>query len=365
MSDAVLVLRHDGAPVLTNAAYDHLFGAAVDFVPLDENGNPLPAEQWPQRRAIQGETFSMLFTLPAAVLPGADNESGRREYEANGQPICGEAGAPWQDAVVVIRDITERSLRRLQDEFMAMASHELRTPLTPLQGYLDMLIRSLAPDDERTRRYATQARAQVQRIRILVDDLLDVGRLQSAKLTLKLAPIDLIAPLTRAVEGARLTATGQTIRLDAPNDAVTIAGDAARLEQVFLNLLTNAIKYAPDSETIDVRLRRVPAAPDAAVESMDGLHEAGAAGTDAPAVELAEIQVQDYGPGILADALPNIFARFYQSERNARKGGEDGLGLGLYIAREIVTAHGGTITADSSPGQGATFTVRLPLRGGE
>jgi two-component system CheB/CheR fusion protein len=137
------------------------------------------------------------------------------------------------------------------------------------------------------------------------------------------------------VEIARLQADGQTIRYALPGEPLVVDGDARRLQQVALNLLTNAIKYAPGTEFIDVALRRVNG------------H--------------VELTVQDYGPGIPAADLPNVFTRFYQvASAEARARG--GLGLGLYISRAIVEAHGGTIDVRSREGEGAMFAVRLPLR---
>ena len=129
-------------------------------------------------------------------------------------------------------------------------------------------------------------------------------------------------------------ADGQAIRLDAATDPIRVCGDAGRLEQVLLNLLTNAIHYAPGTDPVDVRLRRTGGE--------------------------AEIQVQDYGPGIAAEDLPNLFTRFYQVARS-HEGTKRGLGLGLYIAQELITAHQGRIDVLSAPGEGTTFTVRLPM----
>jgi signal transduction histidine kinase len=177
---------------------------------------------------------------------------------------------------------------------------------------------------------------------VLVNDLFDVGRLRQAKMLLQLAPVDLGALLAETVAMMRLDAHGQTITLDHETDGLVVMADATRLEQIVLNLLTNAIKYAPSARGIAVRLTRVD----------------GAAGTG----DEAEIQVRDYGPGISAADLPRIFTRYFQSAR-ADAAARDGLGLGLFIASELVTAHGGSITATSTVGEGTTFTVRLPVRG--
>jgi len=337
MADAVLVVNSAGTVVLTNAAYAGMFdgagGAGADIEPEDEHGRPLPAALSPRQRAARGEPFSMEFSLTRATLSGTRV---RRQFEARGQPIPDGKSGGMRESVVVIRDMTERSLRRLQDEFLAMASHELRTPLTPMQGYLELLIRLLpsAAPDGRVTRYATQALTQTKRLRALVDDLLDVGRLESGKLRLQLTTVDL-APLTaRAVEAAQMGMEGQTLALQSDPGPVPVQGDAARLEQVLSNLLSNAVKYAPGTARIDVRLRR--------------------------AGEEAVLQVQDYGPGIAAADVPHLFSRFYQVTR-ADRDADTGLGLGLFITQELVTAHGGTIDVASTEGQGATFTVRLPL----
>jgi two-component system CheB/CheR fusion protein len=326
MGDAVLVVDRAGRPVLTNAACERMFGdLAAGFTPEDERGQALAPEDTPQRRAVRGEPFSMPFTLTAA-------DGTRRWFEAHGQPI---QGGGQECAVIIIRDITERSLRRLQDEFLALASHELRTPLTPLHGYLEMLISVLEPSaDERTRRYAAQALVQTRRLRMLVNDLLDVARLQTGKLSLNAEPLNLVPLVAQAVEAARFLAAGQAIQLDATPDPILVRGDAGRLEQVLLNLLTNAIHYAPGTDRIAVRLRRTGGE--------------------------AEIQVHDDGPGIAAEDLPNLFTRFYQVA-HAPEGTKSGLGLGLYIAKELVTAHQGRIDVRSVPGEGTTFTVRLPV----
>lgn len=120
-----------------------------------------------------------------------------------------------------------------------------------------------------------------------------------------------------------------------------VSGDATRLEQIIVNLLTNAIRYAPGAQRIDVRLRY-------------------ARETNGASPAEAILEVQDYGPGISAAELPQIFTRFFQSSRTSATG-HGGLGLGLFITKELVTAHGGSITAVSIEGQGATFTVHLPL----
>ena len=327
LSDAVVVVNGAGAPVLTNAAYDKMFASSDALLHGEnEDGHPLPAEQMPLGRAARGESFSMEFIVTQA-------DGARRWYEANGEPISSGDRAR---EVVAIRDITERSLHRLQDEFVALASHELRAPLTSAQAALQMLdrLRTESPPDPQVSHLTELALRQVTRLTRLVSDLLDARRLQSGKFGLRKEPFQLDEAVSRAVEATETLASGTPIRVQMADTSLTIDGDAGRVEQVVLNLLTNAITHASGGQQIDVRVRR-----------RDGE---------------AEVQVQDYGEGIAAADLPHVFTRFYQME-HGNTGGQQGLGLGLYIAREIIEAHGGTIGVTSTPGHGATFTIRLPL----
>jgi len=327
IGDAVLVVDRAGMPVRTNTAYARMFGGAEARVAAEDTaGLPLPPSETPQARAARGETFSLEFAVTAS-------DGSRRWYEANGQPLPDDDAA---HAVVVIRDITmTRRHRQLQEEFLALASHELRTPLTSVQGYLDLLLRVVQPagGDERVLRYAARAREEAVRLAALVRDLTDVTRLQSGKLTIAWDVVDLAALAARVVSVARDLPPGHRIRLELFAESARVRGDAGRLEQVLFNLLTNAFTYAPGDAPIDVRLRR----------------EGG---------EIA-LEVRDYGRGIAADQLPHLFARFYQvmlPDRLAR----GGLGLGLFICHELVTAHGGRIEVASAEGEGTTFTVWLP-----
>lgn len=328
IGDAVLVVGPRGAIVRTNAAYARLAGGAdTPLAAGDAQGYALPPDDTLQARAGRGETFNLEFTATAA-------DGSQRWYEANGQPLHDHG---QEVGVVVIRDITiSTEHRRLQDEFLSLASHELKTPLTSVRGYLDLLLTRVqhTSGDERLIRYATQAQGQMQRLVALVRDLTDVARLQSGKLTLTMAPLELGALVAGVVETARDLPPGHTIHLDADAVPLRVQGDAGRLEQVLFNLLTNAFAHAPSATPIDVRLRRVGG-------------------------EIA-LDVQDYGRGIAADQLPHLFSRFYQVAR-ADRPSRGGLGLGLYLVKELVEAHGGTVAVASVVGAGTTFTVRLPL----
>ncbi|MDQ3870455.1 MAG: ATP-binding protein [Chloroflexota bacterium] len=324
IADAVLVVDRERGRVLANEAYERIFGARESTLE-DENGEALPPDGTPEWRAARGESFSMNFQLTAG-------DGTRRWFEARGGPIQDGDQDGGRAGVVVIRDISERSLRQLQEDFMALASHELRTPLTAVQGYLQLLTRRQEiRQNDVLAKYAQTALSETRRLAQLIDELTDVTRLQTGKLKLDVEPVDLDDLVSRVVDVAQ-SLTRQSI-LVTRTARVTVPGDAARLEQVVLNLVTNAIVHAPESERIELRLRE-----------SDGY---------------AELQVRDWGPGIPGEDLPHLFSRLYQVARKGRRS-KRGLGLGLFISKEIVAAHGGDIAVDSVEGEGAVFTVRLP-----
>jgi signal transduction histidine kinase len=227
---------------------------------------------------------------------------------------------------------------RERDEFISVAAHELRTPLTALQLKLEVLKQGIRREsgeaaEEKVRERLAGAMRQTQRLGSLVERLLDVSRIVGGRLELERADVELTRLTERVVGDFREQAeeAGSELRLsiDGPLHG---SWDPVRLEQVLGNLLSNAIKYGP-GRPIDVRLER-----------NDGA---------------ARLSVQDRGIGISSQDLRRIFGRF---ERAAPVRHYGGLGLGLYIARHIVEAHGGTITAESVPGEGSTFFVERPER---
>ncbi len=228
-------------------------------------------------------------------------------------------------------------LSRLKDEFLATMSHELRTPLNAIFGWITLLrTRRLdGPTEERAlETIERNARAQKR----LIEDLLDVSRVVTGKVTLELAVVDPRRIVEASIETMLPAAQAKGItlipRLD--SGAGVLRGDSARLQQIVCNLLSNAIKFTPIGGHVEVRLAR-----------RDGE---------------AEITVSDSGQGIKAEFLPYVFDRFRQEDGSiSRRHG--GLGLGLAIVRHLVELHGGTVSAASDgEGRGATFTIRVPLR---
>ncbi|MFN6462303.1 MAG: response regulator [Nostoc sp. DedVER02] len=224
---------------------------------------------------------------------------------------------------------------RIKDEFLAVLSHELRSPLNPILGWTQLLQNGKLDAARQAEALATiqrNAKLQLQ----LIEDLLDISRIMQGKLTLRALPVSLTFVISAAVETVRLAAEAKNIQiaLDLDNTVAPIYGDAGRLQQVVCNLLTNAVKFTPNSGQVTVELRQ--------------LHR------------LIQIRVMDTGKGINPSFLPHVFEYFQQEDGSTtRKFG--GLGLGLAIVQQIVEMHKGTVRAESQgENQGATFIVQLP-----
>ncbi|MBI1734297.1 MAG: response regulator [Candidatus Rokubacteria bacterium] len=225
---------------------------------------------------------------------------------------------------------------RAKDEFLAVLSHELRTPLQPILGWVKLMRHRAVDAETLDRGLATierNARVQAQ----IVEDLLDISRVIVGKLRLEVRPVTLRSVIDGAVDAVRAGAEAKSIRIETilPARPAVVAGDPHRLQQVFWNLLSNALAFTPEGGRVTVRLDR----------------------TDAEAV----ISVTDTGQGIAPEFLPQIFERFRQADSTSTRR-HGGLGLGLAIVRHLVEMHSGTVGAESAgEGRGATFTVRLPL----
>jgi signal transduction histidine kinase len=230
---------------------------------------------------------------------------------------------------------------RLREEFLSVAGHELRTPLTPLKGFVALTLQRLEaqghfPERERTLKALRSMSRQTERLSRLVGELLDITRLRAGRFELERAPVDLAAAAGEVLERFELAhAPHVRFTLQAPPLPVVGLWDEARLEQVLTNLLSNAARYSPEGGRVQVELEVVGGS--------------------------AVLRVRDEGIGIPAESLPTLFQPFARAS-NATSRHFGGLGLGLFICREIVERHGGRIWAESAgPRQGSCFHVALPL----
>ena len=226
---------------------------------------------------------------------------------------------------------------RVRDQFLSIASHELKTPLTVLYGNTQLLQRRAAREgsfSERDRRVLNVINAQAERLNKMIAALLDISRIQIGQLNIEQLPLDLSALVRRVVAEVQPTLDDHTLECVTPDEPLMVAGDELRLEQVLQNLIGNAIKYSPAGGPIGVRIER------------QGQHIC--------------MMVTDEGIGIPESALPNLFSRFYRAS-NVDPQQIAGMGIGLYVVKEIVALHGGEVMVSSTEGAGSTFTITLPL----
>jgi signal transduction histidine kinase/CheY-like chemotaxis protein len=237
-----------------------------------------------------------------------------------------------------VRALLEERLAAVtqRDEFLAILAHELRNPLAPLRNAA-YLMGNLNIDDPVFRKTRVMIERQIAHMGRLVDDLLDVSRLELGKLELRMQPIDLNACIASATEAAAtlLTARGHRLKRGFASGPLSVMGDAVRIEQMLTNLMSNAAKFTPDGGTI----------------SVIAFEESG----------WGVIEVTDTGCGMPEHLIPLVFEAFRQGGQQL-SGGEGGLGIGLTIVKRLVHLHGGTVEARSAGvGKGATFVLRLPL----
>jgi signal transduction histidine kinase/DNA-binding response OmpR family regulator len=240
----------------------------------------------------------------------------------------GGGGVVW-----TLRDATERArLERLKSEFVATASHELRSPLTSIKGFVELL-RAGDGLDDRQREFLDIVLVSTNRLVDLVNDLLDVARLEAGRVEVHRRPVDVAEVLDDVVTllRGRIATKDQHVNVDVAPDTPRVLADATRLRQMLTNLVTNAHLYTDDGGTLTLRA---------------GRHAAG-----------VRIEIADTGRGMTAAELEHVFERF---SRGAASTGTPGTGLGLSIVKSLVDLHGGTIDVASTPGEGTTFAITLP-----
>ncbi|MFL9458983.1 ATP-binding protein [Tolypothrix bouteillei VB521301_2] len=276
--------------------------------------------------------FNGYFTLtsnntPLRLVGVLGDITDRKQAEAEREQLLAREQAAREAA---------EAANRIKDEFLAVLSHELRSPLNPILGW-SKLLRNRKLDEAKTNYALEIIERNVSVLAQLIDDLLDVSRILSGKLSLNISAVDLASTIRAAMETVHLAAQAKSIQIHtvlAP-EVGHVWGDPNRLQQVVWNLLSNAVKFTSVGGRVDIRLERVDS--------------------------LAQITISDTGKGIHPDFLPHVFEHFRQEDAaTTRRFG--GLGLGLAIVRYLAELHGGTVRADSpGEGQGATFTVKLPM----
>jgi PAS domain S-box-containing protein len=322
-SDGILTLDADGRVTSWNPAMEAITGlGAAQMLGAPLSAGPTAPDGAPACRHLGEVTAGVPADVPVVTT------SGETRWLS-----CSAASMAEGGLVMVARDVTRaRELDRLRDDFVGTISHELRTPLTPIKGWAATLARfgpRLDPEvvTEAVGAIATQA----DRLERLLTNLLEVARIDNEGLPTEDQPVDVSRSVAKVVEEFRTGMPDRAINFTVPIGC-TARGDELHVEQVVSNLLSNAMKYAPASEPVEVEIAR----------TADGV----------------EIRVADHGPGIPAADAERIFERFRRLGEHMTRP-EQGAGLGLYIARRFAQAMGGSVTLTDTPGGGATFCLRL------
>ena len=332
LPDAVIALDRRGVVVASNAAARTVAPALTRGAPLSLavripdiiEAVRLAADTGETQRVeffekVPADRWSEAFIVPVAL---AETIAGRREL-----------------VFVTLHDLTPlKRVEEMRADFVANASHELRTPLASLSGFIETLQGSAKNDAQARERFLDIMKAQANRMARLIDDLLSLSRIELKAHVQPAHQVDL-APIVRQVaDGLQTLARdrGVEVKIAMPPEPISVRGDRDELIRVFENLVENALKYGASGKRVDITFAR----------------EAGENET--------LVAVRDYGPGIAPEHLPRLTERFYRVDVTESRA-QGGTGLGLALVKHILHRHRGRLNIESTPGKGATFTVRLPL----
>jgi signal transduction histidine kinase len=336
LDEGALVCDKDGSIVLQNASFEETSGVRrgsashfADFAAhctlLERDGTTVPVEKWPISRLLRGERVSD----EEYMIQRSDGT--RRHVALNGGATCDATGVPTS-AILTCRDVTRlHELEQAKDDYLRLLTHELRSPLALLMGYAQIAERS-ADNPDRVKAASAGIIRAVRHMDVLISDLADSMRLESGQLRLAKGRVNLRDLLSRVLEEAAHTMRVDRIKVRAPQDLPDVLADRDRLARILINLLSNASKYSSPGTVITVTITQ----------------------SDSFVVT----SVSNEGPPIPPEDFPHVFERYYRGR--AATGQSEGLGLGLYVAKGLVEAHGGQIWASSEPDTGTTFSFSLP-----
>ena len=335
-ADGILILNADHTIERCNTAFEKLYGEPRDQLVGKTHGEIIQWKKEPQGTTLEEAEITGWPVTPNATLY-VEGDIGRPlppplPVGITYAPLLSEDGK-LRNIVVSVRDITHfRTADEIKSTFISIVSHELRTPVALIKGYASTLRRDDAKWDKATiSESLTVIEEEADRLAKMIDDLLDASRLQAGGLSLNHADVALPNLASRVIERFAAHSPKHKLITDFPSNFPIIVADETRIEQVLSNLVSNALKYATKGE---IKI----------------------SGSTRP--EQVIVCVSDEGPGIEARDLPHIFDRFYRSTNAVKQ--TKGAGLGLYLARAIVEAHGGRIWADPKPDSGARICFSLP-----
>ncbi len=327
MEDGLLAVDHKGIVLLAN-----------DALSRSHNLASAPGAHYLEvfRQAEIGALIDQVLTSGERRTAEIDLAGSGRSFVLVGVPFPASPGEA-HGAVITFNDVSERRrVDRIRRDFVANASHELRTPLTSIRGFVEALEDGGLEEADTAKRFLSRIRANADRMAALVDDLLELSRLESGSQPPSLEPLDCGAVVSDVVASFAKIASRKSIVLDSvQNPTSLVPGDSDRLRRILEHLVDNALKYTPDGGRVTARV--------------------------APEGEGVLVSIEDTGPGIGPEHLPRLFERFYRVD-TARSRELGGTGLGLSIVKHLAESMGASVGVASQPGRGSTFEVRLPAR---
>jgi PAS domain S-box-containing protein len=349
IADGVLVLDFNRDVLLMNPAAARILGLDASMVEGQHLRKVLGRAKSVQDQELSQQLYNKLmvgmeeFGNPE-IAQGEESPSLAFRLEAQEKVVVGKlspamlGSGELPSLVIVLRDISrEAEVERLKNEFISTVSHELRTPMTSIKGYTDLLFSERVGElNEQQRHFVRVIKNNADRLSALVNDILDISRIETGRLKLQVESLDLVALISIVFESFRgqMVEKSLNLSLDLPRSLPPVRGDRARVTQILENLTSNAWKYTPQGGRVTVRARAV-----------DGY---------------VQVDITDTGIGIDQKDLPHIFDRFYRTEQ-AEVQAVDGSGLGLFIVKMFVELLGGEIWVESDLNKGSTFSFTLPL----
>ena len=327
MIEGLLLLDRTQKIYLANRAFKNLFGLKIELrgKTILETLRLHELDELVKRVQAEGQVFDYELKLP---------DLSERWLRVNAAVISNSA-REREGTILVFHDLTRlKQLERTREEFVANVSHELRTPLSLIKGYVETLLDGAQNDPEVAERFLKIIQRNAGRLDLLIQDLLSISALESGRIKLNLQPVDLRPLVEKVFTDLHAKAENKNVSLANEMPELTARADGNRLDQVFANLVDNAIKYGRANGSVKVGGKKLD----------DGQ---------------LEIFVLDDGPGIPLESLNRVFERFYRVDK-ARSRDQGGTGLGLSIVKHIVQAHGGEVRVESELGKGSTFFFTLP-----
>ncbi len=344
VNEAIALVAADGRILEINKRFSEMFGIPTNrIVNVDlEDARNFYIQVFEEGETLYQLTLSAIHNEKATdTRIITQNWPQRRELQLFTTPVNDDHGA-YLGRLYVFRDVThEREVDRMKTEFVSMVSHELRTPLTSIKGFTEMVLDGDAGEiDEEVREYLEIVFNNAERLVALVNDLLDISRIESGRISLKSEPVDLNTVVQTVLNTMqhKLAEKNQTLTTDIAPEAAHVIGDRDKLVQVLTNYVSNAYKYSPEGASIRIEIAR------------EGDH--------------ARIAVIDNGYGISPEAQEKLFTKFYRVDSSLTSS-IGGTGLGLSIVKQIIEMMGGEVGVESEEGVGSTFYFTTPLAKGK